>query len=149
VLEDLPSYGLARVPSGSSHEDRFPYYGWVMDYNAASLAQTAVLNVTPNVGYGGIWMGGSAPAADTSNNLYLITGNATFDANSSTAPNNDFGDSFLKITSGLLVSQYFTPTDEMNDNSADQDYGAGGAAILVDQLSSRPTKNLDLCTALL
>jgi len=120
----------------ASHEDHVPYYGWVMAYNAASLAQTAVINVTPNVGYGGIWMGGSAPAADTSNNLYLITGNATFDANSSTAPKNDYGDSFLKITSGLLISQYFTPTDEMNDNSADQDYGAGGAAILVDQLSS-------------
>jgi hypothetical protein len=120
----------------ASHEDRAPYYGWVMGYSAANLAQSAVLNVTPNVGFGGIWMGGSAPAADTSNNLYLITGNATFDANSSTAPNNDYGDSFLKITSGLSVSQYFTPSDQANDNFNDLDFGAGGAAILVDQLSS-------------
>ena len=120
----------------ASHEDHLPYYGWVMGYNAASLARTAVLNVSPNVGYGGIWMGGSAPAADTSNNLYLLTGNATFDANSSTAPNNDYGDSFLKLTSGLQVSQYFTPSDEMIDNSSDQDFGAGGAAILVDQPTS-------------
>ena len=120
----------------SSHEDAGFYYGWIMGYNAASLAQTAVLNVTPNVLYGGIWMGGSAPAADSSNYLYLITGNGNFDANSSTAPNNDYGDSFLKLTSGLSVSQYFTPSDQANDNANDNDFGAGGAAILVDQPSS-------------
>ena len=84
-------------------------------------------------------MGGSAPAADTSNNLYLITGNATFDANSSTAPNNDYGDSFLKITSSLSASQYFTPSNEMIDNASDQDFGSGGAAILVDQPTSPVT----------
>jgi Putative Ig domain len=121
----------------ASHEDYPPYYGWVMGYNEANLVQAPiVLNLTPNVGYGGIWMGGAAPAADSSNNLYLITGNATFDAISSTAPNNDYGDSFLKLTSGLSVSQYFTPSDQANDNAGDQDFGAGGAAILVDNLSS-------------
>ncbi len=78
-------------------------------------------------------MGGSAPAADTSNNLYLITGNATFDATNATAPNNDYGDSFLKLTSGLSVSQYFTPSDQAQDNAGDADFGSGGAAILVDQ----------------
>jgi hypothetical protein len=109
-----------------------------MGYNAANLAQTAVLNVSPNVGFGGIWMSGGAPAADTSNNLYLITGNATFDVTSPTAPNNDYGDSFLKLTSGLQVSQYFTPSDEMTDNGSDNDFGAGGAAILVDQPPPSP-----------
>jgi hypothetical protein len=122
----------------ASHEDHAPYYGWVMGYNAANLAQTAVLNVSPNVGFGGIWMSGGAPAADTSNNLYLITGNATFDVTSPTAPNNDYGDSFLKLTSGLQVSQYFTPSDEMTDNGSDNDFGAGGAAILVDQPPPSP-----------
>jgi hypothetical protein len=126
----------------SSHEDHPPYYGWVFGFNTTNLAQApVVLNVTPNVGYGGIWMGGSAPAADSTNNLYLITGNGTFDANNSTAPNNDYGDSFLKLTTGLSVSQYFTPSDQANDNAGDADFGAGGAAILVDQLSS-PVQHL-------
>ncbi len=125
----------------ASHEDTPPYYGWVMGYNASDLTQTAVLNVSPNVGYGGIWMGGGAPAVDSSNNLYLITGNATFDATSSTAPNNDYGDSFLKLTSSLSVSQYFTPSDQANDNAADIDFGSGGAAILVDQPSG-PVQHL-------
>ena len=66
----------------------------------------------------------------------MITGNGNFDADSSTAPNNDYGDSFLKLTSGLTVSQYFTPSDESSDNAGDLDFGAGGAAILVDQPSA-------------
>ncbi|MGB8323936.1 MAG: hypothetical protein WCE52_13340, partial [Candidatus Acidiferrum sp.] len=64
----------------ASHEDTAPYYGWVMGYNASNLSQAAALNISPNVGHGGIWMGGAAPSADSSNNLYLITGNANFDA---------------------------------------------------------------------
>lgn len=60
------------------HEDKEPYYGWVMGFKynsaSASFTQTAVLNVTPNVQSGGIWMGGGAPAVDSSNNLYVLTG---------------------------------------------------------------------------
>jgi hypothetical protein len=125
----------------SSHEDTAPYYGWVMGYNASTLAQASVLNITPNVHYGGIWMGGGAPAADSSNNLYLISGNGTFDVTDTTGPTNDYGDSFLKLTSNLSVSQYFTPSDQANDNVNDADFGSGGAAILVDQPSG-PVQHL-------
>ena len=120
----------------SSHEDNLPYYGWIMGYNKTNFAQTSVLNVTPDFLFGGIWMGGSAPAADSTNNLYLLTGNGTFNANSPTAPNKDYGDSFLKLSSGLTVSQYFTPSDQISDQNSDQDFGSGGAAVLVDQPSS-------------
>jgi hypothetical protein len=116
----------------ASHEDNPPWYGWVIGYNANDLSQASVFNDAPNAGKGGIWMSGGAPAADFSGNLYLITGNANFDATSSTAPNNDYGDSFLKLTSSLRVSQYFTPSDESTDNSQDHDFGSGGAAVLVD-----------------
>jgi hypothetical protein len=125
----------------ASHEDNPPYFGWVMGYNASNLTQASVLNVTPNVHYGGIWMGGGAPAADSSNNLYLITGNGTFDATNTSGPTNDYGDSFLKLTSSLSVSQYFTPSDQAIDDSIDQDFGAGGATILVDQPSG-PVQHL-------
>src|SRR5260370_5510587 len=80
-------------------------------------------------------MRGGGAAADSSNNLYLTTGNATFDATNTSGPTNDYGDSFLKLTSGLSVSQYFTPSSQASLNANDQDFGAGGAAILVDQLS--------------
>jgi hypothetical protein len=133
---ELQRCGLALVNgvvyiAWASHEDTPPYYGWVIGYNAANLSQASVLNVAPNVGLAGIWMSGGAPAADSSNNLYLITGNGTFDVTNSTPPNNDYSDSFLKLSSSLAVSQYFTPSDQQNSTS-DMDFGSGGAAVLVD-----------------
>jgi len=77
-------------------------------------------------------MSGGAPAADSSGNLYLITGNGTFDASSSSTPNNDYGDSFLQLSSTLSPLQYFTPSDQQSDAQNDQDFGAGGAAVLID-----------------
>ena len=85
----------------ASHGDTPPYYGWVVGFNASTLAVTNILNVSPNVQYGGIWMGGGAPSADSNNNLYLITGNATFDVTNGSPPNNDYGDSFLQLSSEL------------------------------------------------
>jgi hypothetical protein len=116
----------------ASHEDTPPFYGWVIGYNASNLSRASVLNVDPNAGAGGIWMSGGAPAADSSGNLYLITSNGGFDATSGSAPNNDFGDSLLKLTGSLNVAQYFTPSDQANDATNDVDFGAGGAAVLLD-----------------
>ena len=121
----------------AAHEDDAPYYGWIIGYNAGSptqstLTQAYVFNDDPNKGLGGIWMSGGAPSADASGNLYVITGNGVFDATSGTAPNNDYGDSFLELTGSLSVEQYFTPSDQSTDNMNDQDFGAGGAAVLAD-----------------
>jgi hypothetical protein len=116
----------------ASHGDQGTYYGWVVGYNATSLAQTAVFNDDPGGGFGGIWMSGGAPAADSSNNLYVITGNGNFDGTS------NFGDSFLKLSTGgsIGVASFFAPSDQDSLNSGDQDLGAGGAAILVDAPSA-------------
>jgi len=125
----------------ASHEDTTPYYGWVIGYNAATLSQTSVLNVTPNAGSGGIWMGGGAPAADSGGNLYLITGNGQFDANSTTAPNNDYGDSFLQLSPSLGITSYFTPSDQASDAANDSDFGSGGSAVVLN-LTSGTLKHL-------
>ena len=122
----------------ASHEDALPYYGWVVGFSASSLAVVDVLNVSPNSQSGGIWMSGGAPAADDANHLYLITGNATFDANSANPPNNDYGDSFLQLSSGLAVSSYFTPTDEVSDGVNDDDFGSGGSAVVLNLASGSP-----------
>jgi hypothetical protein len=129
----------------ASHEDTAPYYGWVIgySYNGSSLAQTAVYNATPNAQYGGIWMSGGAPAADENNNLYVITGNGKFDATSTTAPSNDYGDSLLELSSALTLSQYFTPSDQATDDAGDADFGSGGTAILAD-LPGEPIQHLIL-----
>ena len=119
----------------ASHEDTAPYYGWVVGFNASTLAVTNVLNVSPNVQYGGIWMGGGAPSADGNGNIYLITGNATFDVTNGSAPNNDYGDSFLQLSGSLSVSSYFTPSDQANDAANDVDFGSGGAAVVLNSTS--------------
>ncbi len=121
----------------ASHEDTSPYYGWVIGYayNGSGFTQNAVLNVTPNVLSGGIWMAGGAPASDGSY-LYLLTGNGGFDASSASVPNNDYGDSLLRLNSSdLSVNQYFTPSDQANDASTDNDFGSGGTAVLADLAS--------------
>ena len=124
----------------ASHEDRDPYHGWVMGFNASTLALVAngVFNSTPNqvgtLSYsrGGIWMGGGAPAVDAAGNLFFITGNGTFDANTG---GSNYGDSVVRLStaSGLSVADYFTPLDQASLDANDTDFGSGAATILVDQ----------------
>jgi hypothetical protein len=123
--------GVVYIAWGS-HEDTLPWYGWMIGYDPATLAQLYVFNTAPNFGQTSIWMAGGAPAADSSGNIYVITANGYFDATDSTPPNNDYGDSFLKLTNNLTVSQYFTPADQSNDNLVDNDFGSGGTAVVVD-----------------
>ena len=49
----------------TSHCDFRPYTGWVMGYNALTLAQTSVIDVTPNGNEGAIWMAGTGLAGDS------------------------------------------------------------------------------------
>jgi len=116
----------------ASHGDNTPYHGWVIGFDKTTLARVATFNANPNGSDAGIWMGGGAPAADTSGNLYFLTGNGTFDVNSG---GTDYGDSTVKLStaSGLSVAGYFTPADQQNLEEGDSDHGSGGAAILVDQ----------------
>ena len=131
----------------ASHEDTAPWYGWMMgyQYSGTALTQKAVFNVAPNKQQGGIWMSGSAPAIDSNNNLYVITGNAQFDIGNGAPPNNDYGDSLLKLTPALQVSQYFTPSDELMDYNTDNDFGSGGAAILADLPAGNTVTHALIC----
>jgi len=131
----------------AAHEDTLPWYGWLMGYtyNGASFTQTAVFNTAPDAQEGGIWMGGGAPASDSANNLYVVTGNGTFDATATTAPNHDYGDSLLQLSGTLRVAQYFTPSAEATDNGGDLDFGAGGAAVLADLPATSPVSHVLIC----
>jgi len=127
----------------ASHEDHDPYHGWVIGFSASTLAPVAnaVFNSTPNqvgtLSYsrGGIWMGGGAPAVDSSGNLFFITGNGTFDVNTG---GSNYGDSVVKLSAsgGLSVADYFTPLDQASLDANDTDFGSGAATVLVDQPSS-------------
>jgi hypothetical protein len=114
----------------ASHCDNFPYHGWVFAYDAHTLNQLAIFNATPNGGLGGIWQSGGGPAADANGNVFVMTGNGTFDGRL----NNDFGDSFLKLTPGALtVSDFFTPFDQATLEATDGDLGSGSPLLLPNQ----------------
>ena len=113
----------------ASHEDTRPFYGWIVGFNAPNLAIASVFNDTPNAQLGGIWMGGGAPSADANGNIYVITGNGAFDADTG---GSDYGDSFLQLSGTLNVSSYFAPSDQANDEAIDNDFGAGGSAVVLN-----------------
>ena len=118
-----------------SHCDGGPYGGWVIGYNETTLAQTGVLDLTPNGAEGGIWMAGAGPAADASGNIYLLTGNGTFDTTLTNGfpSSQDYGNAFVKIstTGGTLsVVDYFTMDSTVSESSSDTDFGSGGMMLL-------------------
>lgn len=129
----------------TSHCDSGPYTGWLMGYSEATLAQTSVLNLTPNGSEGSIWMAGSGLAADSSGNIYFLDANGTFDntLNSSGFPvNGDFGNGFVKVSasgSTLSVADYFETSNTVSESSNDEDLGSGGALVLPDQTDSSGT----------
>lgn len=133
----LLNHGMVYI-SWASHFDHAPYHGWVMAYDAATLRQLAVFNDTPNGAEGGIWMSGGGPSADAAGNVYVTTGNGTFDTST---PRADWGDSFLKLSpsAGVLpVSDFFTPFNQATLSSIDQDLGSSALLLLPDQPGAHP-----------
>ncbi len=112
----------------SSHCDWTPYHGWVIGYNAANLLQAPIsYNATPSGSQAGIWMSNQGPAADSDGNLYLSTGNGTFDGV------DNFGESFLRLTpsgNDLTLTSWFTPYNYDSLNGADADLGSGGVLLI-------------------
>jgi hypothetical protein len=117
-----------------------PYHGWVVGYDKTTLAQVSVVNDSPNgsPGAGGIWMAGAGLSVDPdSGYIYGISGSGTFDAPSATQPNNDYGESFLKLDpSQLTVVDYFSPCNEAALSGAGHDLGSTGALPLPDAAGS-------------
>ena len=120
----------------TSHCDIQPYTGWIMAYDAASLRQVSVINLTPNGSEGSIWMSGSGLAADSGNNIYFLDANGTFDTtlNNGLPSRGDFGNSFMKLSTagGLRAADYFAPFNTVQESNADEDLGSGGAMVLPD-----------------
>lgn len=123
--------------SSAAHCDIGPYHGWIIGYDASTLSRVTAFVTTPDGGLGGVWQSGAAPAADAAGNLYVETGNGTFDAQNG---GNDYGDSLLELgtTGGLSVADYFTPFNENDLNAADIDFGSGAPLLLPDQPGAHP-----------
>jgi len=124
-----------------SHGGQGDYHGWLFAYDAASLQQTGAFDVTPSAIQGGIWQSGGGPSADSNGNVFVVTGDGTFDVNRG---GTNYSDSFLRLgtTGGVSVSDYFTPCDEAVDESAGQDVGASAPVLLPDSAGSSTQPHL-------
>jgi outer membrane protein assembly factor BamB len=122
----------------TSHCDEGPYTGWLMGYSESTLAQTAMLNLTPNGSEGSIWMAGAGLAADASGNIYFLDANGTFDTTldgNGFPTNHDYGNAFTKVSTAsnsLSVADYFETSNTVSESTGDIDLGSGGALVLPD-----------------
>jgi hypothetical protein len=127
----------------SSHCDISPYTGWVMGFNEQTLAQTSVLNITPNGSEGAIWMSGAGLAADGDSYLYFLAGNGTFDTTLTTGgfpSQGNYGNAFIKLSTSnnlLALADYFATYQTPTENSQDTDLGSGGALVLPDMVDAQ------------
>jgi len=152
-LHELPRAALLLAAGNvylawGSSCDVDPYHGWVMAYDARTLAQTAVFNTSPDTEKGGIWLGDTGPAADQEGNVFLVTGNGRFSA--FVPSGRDYGDTILKLAltkpslklaltkPSLVVSDFFTPFNQRELNANDFDLGSGGPILLPDQPGAHP-----------
>ncbi len=122
----------------TSHCDFNPYTAWIIAYSQTTLAQTSVLNLTPNGNEGSIWQSGGGLAADPQGNIYALIANGTFDTalDVNGFPNKqDYGNGFVKISTAagnLKVADYFNMLNTVNESGKDADLGSGGPLVLPD-----------------
>jgi hypothetical protein len=135
--------------SWASHCDFSPYTAWIMGYNQTTLAQTSVLNLTPNGSEGSIWQSGGGLAADPQGNIYALIANGAFDTtvDANGFPNKqDYGNAFVKVstTGGVLkLADYFNMSNTVSESGGDVDLGSGGPMVLPD-LSYGTSSTLNL-----
>jgi hypothetical protein len=121
----------------ASNCDKGAYHGWVMAYDALTLARKAVFNSTPDGSEGGIWQSGNGPAASASGMIFVGIGNGSFNGTT------DFGESYVKLDPNTLrVKDYFSPSNEASLSNTDEDMGTPGGLILPAQPSGPTASEL-------
>jgi hypothetical protein len=102
----LLTNGRIYLAFGSNGCNAFGSKGWVLAYNAATLALEGTFTTEPGKPLAAIWGKGGGLSADSSSNVYAETGGGFF------SPGTNFGTSVLKLSqsgTNLLVGDWFTP----------------------------------------
>jgi hypothetical protein len=108
----------------ASHCDKDPYHGFLMAYDAKTLSQVSVFNTSPAGTEASIWQSGQGPAADAEGNVYVVTGNGSWDGVK------NFSESFLKFDPKLKLLDWFTPTNHVLLDQKDNDLNSSGATLI-------------------
>jgi hypothetical protein len=98
----------------------FDFIGGVLNQRSQQFV------VTPGGRKGGIWQAGNGPAADEKGNIYVITGNGTFERDK------QYSGNFVKLDSDLSVLDWFAPANvnRLNHDYWDIDLGSSGPVLL-------------------
>jgi hypothetical protein len=126
----LLSGGVVYVGIGSNAESNSDNHGWIVGFDASTLAPTMTFCASPNDNWSSLWQSGGGPSSDGTGSIYAETANGTFDVNTG---GNDYGDSALKLDSTGKVVDYFTPYNQADLSSADIDFGSANPIVLPDQ----------------
>eukprot|EP01116_Phalansterium_solitarium_P015705 TRINITY_DN3496_c0_g1_i2.p1 TRINITY_DN3496_c0_g1~~TRINITY_DN3496_c0_g1_i2.p1 ORF type:complete len:484 (-),score=121.41 TRINITY_DN3496_c0_g1_i2:274-1725(-) len=120
------------VLAWSGQNDWGGFHGWIVSYDKLTLAQTGVLNTSPDSLKCGVWMSGRAPGVDAQGNLYFQTGNGDdFD----TVPNGGrtFAQAVIKLQTnppGLRVLDWWSQDDYAFKSNIDADFGSTGPLLV-------------------
>jgi len=127
----------------AAHGDNGPWHGWILAYNASTLAQTGIFNASANGVGSGFWMSGAGLAADQLTpstlpygRMFVATGNGDYTATTPYNNSMDYGDSILRLdlTNGVpTIQDEFTPSNQAALDAADQDVASGGVVVLPTQ----------------
>jgi hypothetical protein len=138
-LRQMQRPGLLKVGNRifiafASQCDAGDYHGWVVGYDATTLAQTHVHITTPNGGEGGIWNGGVGLNADESGDIYYTAGDV-YDRSGQPEFNGagNLGNSMVRLHDNggtLSVVTKFTPFDTRTVSPTDRSLGNGGGILI-------------------
>jgi hypothetical protein len=135
--------GVLYIPFGGNGDHQH-WHGWVLGYDATTLAQKYVYCTTPDSEGGSIWMGNAGIAVDSTGNLYVETGNAgPYPAELASSFDLPTGGrnasmSALKLDPTAKMIDWFAPHDAVVagvSSMADVDLGSTGPLILPDSVS--------------
>ena len=107
-----------------SHCDQGTYHGLLIAYDAGTLVQMGVWNSTPSGHMGAIWQSGHGPATDSAGNIYVVTGNGSFNGTS------NFSQSIVKLSPSARLLDWFAPTNNGTLSGSDTDMNSSGATVI-------------------
>ncbi len=114
--------------------DTTPFHGWIMSFDATTLARKGAFVTTTSDDGAGIWGSGGAPPVDSAGNVYALTGNAF---NSATGYNGttNFSESLLKMTvssstGALSLADWFTAYNWADLDVNDEDLSVNSPMLL-------------------
>jgi len=108
----------------SSHCDMNPYHGFLFRFDASTLQQQGVINLSPGGDGNSIWQSGQGPAADSSGDIFFVTSNGKWDGQ------RNFADSVIRLNRDLGFLDWFTPSNYEQLDKVDWDLNSAGALLV-------------------